>query len=45
MRRRILCYHLKTNLKSIMEKLHVENHVQAVAWARREGLVTKQERP
>jgi DNA-binding NarL/FixJ family response regulator len=32
---------VKNHLKSIMEKLHVENRVQAVARALREGLVTE----
>lgn len=32
---------VKNHLKSIMEKLHVENRVQAVALALREGLVSK----
>jgi DNA-binding NarL/FixJ family response regulator len=36
---------VKNHLKSIMEKLHVDNRVQAVAWALREGVVTKHERP
>ena len=30
---------VKNHLKSIMEKLHVENRVQAVAYALRAGLV------
>lgn len=36
---------VKNHLKSIMEKLHVENRVQAVARALREGLVTKRDPP
>ncbi len=34
---------VKNHLKSIMEKLHVENRVQAVAYALREGLVRRSE--
>jgi DNA-binding NarL/FixJ family response regulator len=36
---------VKNHLKSIMEKLHVENRVQAVAWALRKGLGTKADPP
>ncbi|MBI4635789.1 MAG: response regulator transcription factor [Candidatus Rokubacteria bacterium] len=36
---------VKNHLKSIMEKLHVENRVQVVAYALREGLVRGHERP
>jgi DNA-binding NarL/FixJ family response regulator len=36
---------VKNHLKSIMEKLHVENRVQAVARALREDLVAKHEPP
>lgn len=36
---------VKNHLKSIMEKLHVENRVQVVAYALREGLVRRPEVP
>lgn len=36
---------VKNHLKRIMEKLHLENRVQVVAYALREGLVKRQEAP
>ncbi len=36
---------VKNHLKSIMEKLHLENRVQVVAWALREGLVRPHDTP
>jgi DNA-binding NarL/FixJ family response regulator len=36
---------VKNHMKSIMEKLHLENRVQVVAYAFREGLVRKPETP
>lgn len=36
---------VKNHLKSIMGKLHLENRVQVVAYALREGLVKKQDTP
>jgi DNA-binding NarL/FixJ family response regulator len=36
---------VKNHLKNIMEKLHLENRVQVVAYALREGLVRPRDRP